>query len=89
MTSLAGKRIMDLPKNKFTWKSKWKLCRSALISTVLTSLAFGIPLSMMRAYNSQGFIYVSKGSAKGTITATGSDALIEIYGLFAVLTVMC
>jgi hypothetical protein len=42
---------------------------------------------MMRAYKSQGFIYVGKG-AKGLFTATGSDALIEIYGLFAVFTFM-
>jgi hypothetical protein len=59
-----------------------------LISTLLTSLAFGIPLSMMRDYKSQGFIYVAKGGAKGTFTATGSGALLEIYGLFAVLTFM-
>ncbi len=79
---------MNLPSDKFTWKSKWKLCRSALIATLLTSLAFTIPLSLLRSYNSQGFIYVAKGGAKGTFTATGSGALIEIYGLFAVFTFM-
>ena len=46
-----------------------------------------MPLRMMRDYRSQGFIYVAKG-IKGTITATGDDALVEIYGLFAVLTLM-
>jgi hypothetical protein len=82
------KRTKDLRNNKFTWKKKWQLCRSALIATLLTSLAYVIPLSMMRGYKSQGFIYIAKGAAKGTFTATGSGALIEIYGLFAVITFM-
>jgi len=85
---LGNKKEMDISSNKTAWKLKWKMCKSAVFSLLLTTLAFGIPLRMLSDYRNQGYIYVAKGGAKGTITATGNNALVEIYGLFAVFSLM-
>jgi hypothetical protein len=79
---------MDTSNNKMTWNLKWNMCKSSVLMLFFISLAFNMPLRMLRDYKSQGYIYVAKGGAKGTITATGNNALFEIYGLFTVFTLM-
>lgn len=76
---------MNLSNNKVTWRQKWKLCRSAVFSTLLTILASGMPLLMILDYKSLGYIYVGKGHVH---TAKGNDALIVIWGVSAGILIM-
>jgi len=76
--------IMKTPKdNKSDAKNKRR--NSVLLSLLLATLASSIPIRLIADYRAYGYIYSGKTRM---VTATGTEALVIIYGISAAIVIM-